>query len=399
MQIQPGPGERKRVKPDPRVFEGRWVVDLRAAGFGQRYVLADATEDRETAIHLAYQLLDQLRGRRLAEAASERDLFGEITPTLFASALDAWERQKRYGSDGGAAWGKKYTRLVRRELGDYALADFAPPKGNARLAAYSDELRRRELSRVTIGNRMSIAGQVFRFAVERGWLPAAPVRPLDRLPPKPAPVFRWVTEAMFLQLRAAIFPRQWTPPDITDEMIARRRVYLSWLFYTGVHTHDADALTADDLFLDGRAYIRHNNKSARCVADEQFEMPEPLHLHLLELQALLGRPFFPAEKIGGGSWPHVARVLGATAKRLAFPHPVNPRILRRSYAREMFLRGYSVPEVRDRMGHVDDRMLKEIYVRTPRPAGHVKSRWGVSSASAPSPTGMARVLQIKGGAE
>lgn len=381
------------MRPDPRVFGGKWVVDLRAAGFGQRYTLCPADSPREEAVHVGYQLLEQLRGRRLAEGAAARDLFGEITPQLFATALDAWQRAKRYDTDGGKEWGDKYAVLVRRELGDYRLAEFAPPVGSARLAAYVDELRRREFSGRTIRNRVFTARQVMLFAVERGWLSAPPVLP--RMPPRAAPVFRWLTESMFRALRSAIFPPG-TPPGVaTPEMIARRRVYLSWLFYTGVHTADADSFSADQLFLEGRLYIRHNAKAAGGVDDEQFEMPEPLYLDLSELQALIGRPFFPAEPVAGGPWSHVARVMGAAAVRLGFPHGANPRILRRSYAREMVLRGYTVREIADRMGHTDERMLNEIYKRTPRPAGQVKSRWQAATGAPPTPSGMARVLQIK----
>ncbi len=382
------------IRPDPRVFRGSWVVDLRGAGFGQRYKLGPESLPREDAVHAAYALLEQLDGRRLAESADTRDLFGEIRPELFASALDAWQRAKRYDTDGGKEWGDKYARLLRRELGDYRLSEFAPPVGSARLAAYVDELRRRELSGRTIRNRVFIARQVMIFAVERGWLPAAPSLP--RMPPRAAPVFRWLTEAMFRALRGAIFPPGTPPAVATPEVIARRRVYLSWLFYTGVHTADADAFNADQLFLEGRQYIRHNAKAAGGVDDEQFEMPEPLYCDLAGLQQAIGRPFFPGEAVAGGPWSHVARVMGAAAVRLGFPHGANPRILRRSYAREMVLRGYTVREIADRMGHTDERMLNEIYKRTPRPAGQVKSRWQLApdGPSAGTPSGMARVLQM-----
>lgn len=383
------------LKPDPRVWGGKWVVDLRAAGFGQRYRLGDEDSmDREGAIYAAFDLLGKLRGERMAEVG-QRDLFEEKSPGDFPAAIDRWEAQKVYVTEGGAEWGKKYAKVVRRELADYKLAEFAPPMGTARMAGYADELKRRGLSGRTLRNRLSIVDQVCRFAVERGWLESAPLRP--RLPAKAAPVFRWITEAMFRRLRLAVFPPG-TPTTIANpELVARRRVYLSWLFYTGVHTADADALNADQLFLDGQAYIRHNSKSARCVDDEQFEMPERLYLDLRELEDFLGRPFFPAEQIGGGAWPHVARVMGAAAKRLTFPHGANPQVLRRSFAREMYLRGYSVREVADRMGHADERMLHEIYVRTPRPAGHPKTRWAASPEPTPTgkvDSGMARVLKL-----
>ena len=395
MQIQPAAGERKRVRPDPRLYGGQWVVDFRGAGFGSRYALCKAIEPREEAVHMAYELLARLRGERMAEAG-QREVFAEGAPVLFAGALDRWQETKRYDTDGGKAWGDKYARLIRRELGAYRLGEFAPPAGTDRMRSYVESLERQKRSGRTIRNRVFPAMQVLRFALERGWLPALPLLP--RLPAKAAPVLLYITEAMFRQLRAAIFPKG-TPPSVaTAEEIARRRLYLSWEFYTGVHTIDADCMTADLLFLDGRAYVRHNNKSAQHVEDQQFEMPDPLYEDFRELEALLGRPFYPGEAVTGGPWPHAARVMGSAARRLRFPHPVNPRILRRSYVREMVLKGYEVQEIADRMGHVDIKMVREIYNSMPRPGGHPRSRWTLSPSTGggASPGGMARILQIKG---
>jgi integrase len=219
--------------------------------------------------------------------------------------------------------------------------------------------------------------QVLRFAGARGWAICPQVPPL---PPRPVPVFNWVNEALFRAIRDEIFSRG---ERVAPEVYARRRVYLSWLFYTGAHTADADALTTDALFLDGGAYIRHNEKSARVVPDEQFEMPEPLIDDLRELERGLGHELWPGSPFAGGPWPHVARIVGRAARRLGVAHPVNPRVLRRSFAREMFQRGYAVQEVADRMGHVDLRMLHEVYVRTPRAAGAARSKWKRPRTPAP----------------
>lgn len=390
------------LRLNPKVWQGRWVIDLRAVGFGRRYVLGAESLGREEAVHSAYALLAQLRGERVSEIA-QRDLLGERAPQFFGSALDAWQAGKRVDSAGSASYVKLYARLVRADLASYQLSSFAPPEGNQRLIAYVGELERRQLSGRTVRNRVSIVEQVLRHAAGLGWIASPPLHP--RMPPKAAPIFRWLTEAMFRSLRAEVYKgvslaemrRAAVETDAELELfVARRRMYLSWLFYTGVHHYDADHATADWLFIDGRAYIRHNNKSARCVQDEQFEMPEPLYADLRELEALQGRPFFPAESFTGGPWPECSRVMQKAAVRLKFPHGANPSILRRSYAREMYLRGYTVREVADRMGHADERMLKEIYVRTPRGEGRVKSRW-ITPSAAPggSPSGMAVVLKLQ----
>lgn len=389
-------------RPELRIEAGKWVADLRALGFG-RYRVCDASEPEKEALHCAYEMLADLRRERMAEL-SQRDLFDEKGPEFFGAVLDRWQAEKRYDRAGSEKYGRSYAKLVRAELGAYRIADFAQPDGNRRMVAYVRELEKRSFSGRTIRNRLSIAEQVLRFAVERGWLASAPLHP--KLPPKAAPVFHWITEPMFRALRSDILrgvtvERMGGTGGIKDAAglalyVARRRVYLSWLFYTGVHNADADTASADQLFLDGRAYIRHNQKSSRVVPDEQFEMPEPLFADLTALQEALGRPFFPGERFAGGPWSKCSKVMQAAARRLGFPHGATPRILRRSYAREMFLRGYEIHEVADRMGHVDERMLREIYVRTPKAAGHARSRWLISgdAGTSPAPSGMARVLQF-----
>ena len=390
-------------RPTLETRGGHWLADLRAFGFG-RYRLGLASEiDQQEAMHRAYAKLAYLRNEGMADVA-QRDLFEHAGPDRFGAAIDRCSDDKRHVTDGGRHWWNEYARLVRTELGGYGLQEFAPPTGNARLVEYVKQCEARQMSGRTIRNRLSVAEQVLRFAVERGWLAAAPLHP--RMPPKAAPVYHYLTEANFRALRVALYRgrdgtvaelRGFTPTEPGPIYIARRKVYLSWLFYTGVHKHDADAATSDWLFLDGRAYIRHNSKSSRSVPDEQFEMPDQLHDDLHELQAVLGRPFWPGEQFTGGPWVSVNAVMKRAAQRIGFPHPVNPAILRRSYAREMLQRGYSVREVADRMGHVDERMLREIYTRFPRAAGRPRTRWTADAITAQPtpPSGLARVLQLR----
>jgi integrase len=402
MQIQTNGGARK-LRVEPKLWRGNWIVDLRSLGHGQRYVLGPEALAREEAIHRAYAKLADL-SRGAADLPEQTDLFADHAPALFGSVLDLWQSTKktRSGTEGAARYLATYARLVRSDLGAYRLADFAPPHGSRRLAAYVAELERRELSGRTIRNRLCVAEQVLRFAFERAWLAQLPLHP--RMPPKAAPVFRWLSEAMFRALRAELFRGAKRSdmsrcPDVTDEAsfrlhVERRRVYLSWLFYTGAHAYDADHATADWLFLDGRAYIRHNHKSARCIRPWQFEMPEPLYLDLLALVEFQGRPFRLGEPFAGGPWPEGSRTMQAAARRLGFADGCSPAILRRSYAREMFLHGYTVREVADRMGHADERMLTEIYTQSPRPAGRVQTRWAAPAAGGDGGRSLARVLQM-----
>lgn len=388
----------------PRERCGKWVIDLRRQGFGQRYAL-DAG-DREGAIHASYALLERLRRERAAEPQAQLSMLAGA-PTMFAAALDAWEARKEYRREASRSYGKAYAAVVRRELGSYPLADLVGVGGTDRLTAYARELEARGLAGRTIRNRLSIAFQVLRNAAARGWIVGLPAPPAV-LPAKAPPVYRWISESMFRAWRAELFREvplgalRATVPGLEEAdaaavalWIGRRRAYASWVFYTGAHTHDADTLTSDLLFLDGAAYIRHNNKSSDVVPDEQFEMPEPLQADLLELRRLQGRDFYPGEFIAGGRWNKVSATMNRAAARLGFPHGVTPRILRRSFAREMFLRGYTEQEVVDRMGHVDRTMIHEIYVRTPRPQGRARTRWTAAPVAPLPGGGLAKVVPLR----
>ena len=109
----------------------------------------------------------------------------------------------------------------------------------------------------------------------------------------------------------------------------------------------------------------------------------------------MGRDYFEAkEPIGGGPWTNVGRVLARASARY-----MNPMLLRRSYAREMFLRGYTIEQVAARMGHVDTSMLREVYVDCGALAGEgrVESKWRAPTTSRPAPRG-AQVIDFSAAA-
>jgi integrase len=344
--------------------------------------------------------LAELRAARLAEPHGTQLELATGAPRTFAAAVDEWERRKEYRTPDGAEYGRKTARIVRTELGAYALVEFVGVEGEDRLLAYKRSMEReRELGPRTVRNRFSVLGQVLKFAHRRRWLASLPVMP--EMPQAPKPRFEWIDEATFRALRAALNLRNGAPlpkGETWATLTARRKFYLSWLFYTGAHRRDADLLTDEHLGLDVGIYIRHNNKSARVIPDEQFEMPEPLVDDARELLAALGREaFYCGEPVAGGRWGSVDQVLGRVQVRAGIPGArINTRILRRSFAREMLRRGYTLQETADRMGHSDLRMLREVYTRTPRAAGSPRTRWTRTAPRAmAAPNTRARVVQFQ----
>lgn len=382
--------------PTPVQTEGKWLVDLRAWGLGRRIPLGPDTLSEVEAVNLAWVKLNELRAARAAEPGAQLELSPRgARPELFTQLLDQWASRQRRGTKAGKHGRAKVVKQVRAGLGAYELSELDGPEGDDRLRDYLTSIE--GLAPVTIRWRFSVIFSALRFAAERGWMRRPAVIPREDLPAKRPPKFEYIDEPTFRAVRDATFVR--SPAlaaearrrgETLDVYVARRRAGLSLLFYLGLHTRDVfgdpederndegfvAGFTDGELSLDFGVYTRVNSKSAAHVPVEQFELPEPLIDDLRALLRVLGREaFHPGERIAGGYWPHAAAVMNRAAKRLAVPGHINPRLLRKSYAREMFKRGYTIKEVSDRMGHADTRMLQEVYARTPRPMGSAKTRW------------------------
>lgn len=396
-------------RPAPYREDGKWLLDLRGFGFGRRIPLGPDSLTEMEATHLAYAKLGELRDATVLGSGSQLALrpIG-AAPELFAQALAVWKRGKEYGTDAGKVYGDDVAKQVEKELGSLRLVEFAGAAGTERLRLYKELLLSRKLSARTVRNRFSVVLQVLKLCAsnDRRWLDGLPAAPL--MPKKPKPLFNWIDEPTFRAIREGIFTglhtgrisKEDTGGESVPIYIARRKVYLSWLFYTGCHLADADKLEDLHVMLDSGIYIRHNSKSADHVPDEQFPMPEPLLSDLRVLLGMLGREaFYSGEAIGGGPWRSVNRVMQASAKRLGIAvgpgARVNTRILRRSFVRIVRLLGHTEAECSHLMGHSDDTMVREVYLRIPRAAGRERSRWG-SAPLAGRPTDHVgrRVLQF-----
>jgi integrase len=382
----------------PRLWRAKWVVDLRGFGFGQRHVLAipgDASEVE--AIHAAYALLERLRRGSAAESPPQPALLGAGLDgqALFTAVAAQWAERKQYRREGSKRYGLEYLRLLRKELGPQTIGSFEPPAGDDLCLRYVRKLRDEGYAEKTQRNRLSTLFQILHFAQRRGWLKGLPHKPSTEAPagtPEQHEIVTY-TEADFRRLRAEIFSgvadnRRWGGAGMSAEkradIIARRRLYLSFAFYCGLHTIDLDRLVADHALVDIGRYLRRNSKSARWVKEAIFTMPEQLLLDCEEELRRLGRDWQSGEKIAGGPWgrrgPAVMRV---AAEHLGLP-PVDFRIFRKSCAREYALRGWNERDVSEILGHVDQRMIREVYLRVPvEMRSPVKVDWTVESSTFP----------------
>jgi integrase len=381
--------------PRPRWDEGRgcWIVDLRARALGALAtsvieLRGVAREDRDGAWEKAVAVF--LCRRAEAEAAAAHGQQQRLPlgagPSWKAATLALLDERLRLErpSAANADYFRTHYTAVARDLGRLFVAAFESPLGDEILIGFRNDMAARGLRPKTRHKRLSVAGQVLAYCRRKGWLRALPEIPKATVGDEvlgEAEV-RWLTEEDFRTLR----DRLWEDHDVRGHglrslkvngvhlghdrearlaYIARRKLYISAGFYTGMHTSDLDRLDDRSLVATTGNFLRRNTKSARCVREVQLSMPEALWADVREEVERLGRFWRPHEAVAGGRWTTVCRVLGHEADRLNLPGPIGPTIFRHSVAYHLCLLGWAVADVADYLGHVDTSMVQQVYNQVP----------------------------------
>lgn len=376
-------------RPEPKLSGGVWRVDLRWAGFGRFELRTPGDPARAAeAIHEAYERLTALQAQARGPLPPPAPRAIREAPTI-AIACDLWKpgrKPKRRGTKGGLRYVDEYIRAIVRELGHLDVAAFEPPHGTELWADYTAQCKQRGLSVKSRSNRNNMLLQLLQFCQGRGWLVAIPGEPEARLPgdpPRNAPDWQWLTETDFREVRARIH-ENWQDGNAgsaframakrrkvhPEALRAQLRLYLSVAFYAGLHTSDLDGLLSDHLSWQMGTYLRVNSKSAHCIPVRAFDMPEQLQLDCAEEIARLQRHWYAGEPVCGGAWDNNTREITRIVKRMGgevegLPVPLNFRVLRRSTAYHYCLLGWDEREVSEVLGHVDQRMIREVYLRVP----------------------------------
>jgi len=302
---------------------------------------------------------------------------------LFRAAAERWVAEVPAArTSGGADWRRQVLRRVSRELGSVPVADFA---GTA-LRDYDARNKQAGNAPRTRRNLLSIAAAVVRHCG------IAPVVPRVLIATAAPPSYAWLTEADMRDLRVELFRVRTggasayaarhgeSPATYAD----RRRLFVSIAYYTGLHTSDVERFSGADVYCDPAVgtWRRHNAKSSRVVPDAQLPLPQQLAIDLADfLRATGRRRFEPAELIAGGPWTKATKSMTAAAKRLGLP-PLNFRLFRRSCVYELALRNWSERDCAEYLGHVDQRMIREVYARWPLGplVAPVRRMWNVQSS-------------------
>jgi hypothetical protein len=195
---------------------------------------------------------------------------------------------------------------------------------------------------------------------------------------------------------------QWLGPDRArwEDEVAKRKLYLSVAYYTGMHTADLDRVPGEWLAWEVGRYRRENQKSARCIRPAIFDMPEQLRIDCEAEVRRLGRQWGPSDLVCGGPWPGGTKLCGRATLFLWPDERTRPaaftfRLARRSTAWEYCVRGWPAEQIAEILGHVDRTMVDEVYRRCDQ-LGLISDRrlpWTVGSAPRGAPrTSRAKLL-------
>jgi integrase len=367
--------------------EPRWTLDLRWADLGQYTLRTPGLQ--ELAVEATQEAFETFfRERNAAELRSKQG--SVFAGPSFRRVANQWAEEREYDTEGGARYVREYLSGLVRRFGDRAVRQFGAPQGSQVLRGWRDEMATPGpawRSWKTRRNYLNAIMQVLAFAARAGYIEALPLKPKARVT-RDADLEEfdsdWYTETDFRAVRAGLYVGseddlarwfrasplarerfgRWAVGDLVEDFIARRRLYCSFGFYTGMHPFDLNRLDDRSFAADIGTFTRRNHKSARAVRPKAFEAPEALWEDVRAEADRLGRPWHKGEPICGGEWARGPVILQDTARRLGLPLPINFRsVFRRSTVHELRLRGWPEHEVADYLGHVDKRMIQEVYGR------------------------------------
>jgi integrase len=323
------------------------------------------------AIHASRDLLERLRAER---AATGPQLSLPIGGHVLERVIPEFLKERKWRSVGGERWTRETCDLLRKELGKLSLADLTVDA----LWAYRDE-RRKVIGPNAMQSRLIVLAQILAWSSEppRKWLPFVPPMPSPKVNPDEritTPSTKWIDHPSFRATRARIYEHQTARNGLAVELrqaglpcdaaavrdlVERRKLYLSFAFYTGMRRHDLDEIDDSYLSIDFDCYFRHGRKTGVDVAAEAI--PKPFKADVLAELRRLGRPFRSGERIAGGPWKNSCRVL-ETAARNAEVSKFNLRDCRRSFVYYKAMGGVEESKLVNLLGHADSEMIHNVYL-------------------------------------
>jgi len=401
-------------------------ADFRRWG-GPRHVCLDllfGASDMEVGVAVG-RALETYRAAGHIREPELPGLAGRAGMTL-ADAILTYVDGRDYERDASEVYVKGLCARIKRHLGHLELSDFDGRAGSLVVLRWVESLRdgtakglKKPLSGHTVQNYLMQLYAVLEDALDAGQIRALPKMP-KRLQDKAGPVYvpkweHWVeTDFRRLRdewaediLRGGRWSKAYGPDrEVWKDIIAKRKLYLSMAYYTGLHTADLDRVPAEWLSWEVGRYRRENTKSASCVRPAVFDMPEQLQVDCAEEARRchdLGKPWRPDDLVCGGPWSQGCDLMRTAWRRLwpderNRPPTWNFRLARRSTAWEYCVRGWPAELIAEILGHIDRKMVSEVYRRCDQLGliSPVRLPWKIGTApKGQSRTGRAKVIELR----
>lgn len=388
-----------------------WRVDLRRPWRLGRHVI-DAPPPPAglvAAVHAARDLLERLRAEHDVLSA-QLCLPGSRGHTVDDAARQYLDEREYRGTAG--RWARVLVALLCRELHGIPLRDLVTPLGANILSRWRDDVRGRGVGPRAMKDRLCMLTLIWRWCAlpPRQWVTLMPVLPtwkIDEQEVLAHPAVVWTDEGTFRVVRAAIYDNVFARISVACELrsaglpcsvaavrdyVARRQLYLSFAFYTGMRRGDLNLITDAYLSPDLGCYFRHGRKTGIEVAAESI--CPPLARDIAAEVRRLGRSWRAGEAICGGPWLHAPRVIATAAHRLGVAK-FDLMTCRRSFVYHKALAGVAEPRLVNLMGHVDSQMIRAVYLLLqPRlQRDEAGAAWPESLTALPG-TGNARILHF-----
>lgn len=261
-------------------------------------------------------------------------------------------------SAGTARWRRSHGRAVARAIGRVEASRLAGREGALYLHRLAREWRASGLAARTVTHRIA----AIRLALRASDLPGPSIWPraTDRARGEAPhiPLTRWISVEDFWLLhdRVGDVARTMAGADLdragAEDLVLRRRGYLIFGMFCGVHNADADT-QAWRHFRSG-AWLRRNVKNHGNPAPEWLPLPPPLADWLST--RIPGSPDSPVF----GPWPRVDRALARACVAIGIM-PVNYRDFRRSCATHLATAGEREDAIARWLGHTSTDMVREVY--------------------------------------
>lgn len=266
----------------------------------------------------------------------------------FSDVADEW--WEFHSATLGPITFKSYTPAIRRAKEEFTcpIDEVTPTDINR----FIIDLSKQQYSRKTISTQLMIVNQIFKYAVQYGYVPVNPAREID------------VPRGLSKQQRELPTPEEIaTIKQTTDEPMG---LFAYWIMYTGCRRSELLALTWDDVDLKARTITINK---ARYQLNNKTYIKEPKTAAGIRVVPILDKLLDVIPKKGKGLvFPYNGEMymerrfeLEWNKYRKKYGINCTPHALRHCYATMLYENDVNVKDAQQLLGHAQASTTQDIY--------------------------------------